>query len=373
MKKIQLLIVALMLTIIAFQSQQIVAQSPEKMSYQAVVRDANNDLIINQSAGMRISILQGSTSGTSVYSETQNPTTNANGLVSIEIGTGTTSDDFSTVDWANGPYFIKTETDPTGGTNYSITGTSQLMSVPYALHAKTAGSVAGGILESDPVFKKSFAFGISQKDTAKWNDHTQINSKSIAKLGFALGAHRDSTDIASMGFVAGSGSSTYSVGDFALGGIVFWVDESGQHGLVCAKEDQSSDIQWYNSGNSNTEALGDGIGAGEMNTMLIIANQGSSSNSYAAGICANLVITVNGNKYGDWYLPSMEELNLMNQNKSTIDATATANGGTAFATDNLYWSSTEFHIAAARCLSFNTGETLALKLGTFYVRSVRAF
>ena len=71
--------------------------------------------------------------------ETQTPTTNVNGLASFEIGGGSlVSGDFSTVDWANGPYFIKTEIDPTGGTTYTITGTSQLMSVPYALYSETS-------------------------------------------------------------------------------------------------------------------------------------------------------------------------------------------------------------------------------------------
>ena len=88
------------------------AQAPEKMSYQAVVRNSSNVLVSSTTVGMQISILQGSTSGTVVYTETHAPTTNANGLVSLEIGTGTTSDDFSTIDWANGPFFIQTETGP---------------------------------------------------------------------------------------------------------------------------------------------------------------------------------------------------------------------------------------------------------------------
>jgi hypothetical protein len=89
---------------------------------------------------MRISILQTSPSGTAVYVETQTPTTNTNGLVSIEIGGGTIlSGNFSTIDWANGPYFIKTETDPTGGTSYTIAGTSELLSVPYALYSNLGG------------------------------------------------------------------------------------------------------------------------------------------------------------------------------------------------------------------------------------------
>jgi hypothetical protein len=94
---------------------------------------------------MRISILQTSSSGTAVYVETQTPITNANGLASIEIGGGTlVSGNFATINWANGPYFIKTETDPNGGTNYSITGTSQLLSVPYALYAESSGSSIPG-------------------------------------------------------------------------------------------------------------------------------------------------------------------------------------------------------------------------------------
>jgi uncharacterized protein (TIGR02145 family) len=128
MKKIITICAAILMTACVF------AQAPNKMSYQAVIRNSSNALITNQAVGMQISILQTSSSGTAVYVETQTPITNANGLASIEIGGGTlVSGNFATINWANGPYFIKTETDPNGGTNYSITGTSQLLSVPYAL------------------------------------------------------------------------------------------------------------------------------------------------------------------------------------------------------------------------------------------------
>jgi hypothetical protein len=114
------------------------AQAPQKMSYQAVIRSNTNQLVTNKMVGMRISILQGSESGTAVYTETQKPTTNSNGLVSIEIGGGS---GFEAIDWANGLYFIKTETDPSGGTNYNINGVSQLLSVPFALFAKNVENV----------------------------------------------------------------------------------------------------------------------------------------------------------------------------------------------------------------------------------------
>jgi len=132
------------LLLFLFATVSTFAQAPEKMSYQAVLRDGTNTLLTNQEVGMQISILQTSITGTSVYLETQTPTTNINGLVSIEIGTGTSSDDFSVIDWSAGPYFIKTATDPTGGTSYTITGTSQLMSVPFAMYAKTSGSSTPG-------------------------------------------------------------------------------------------------------------------------------------------------------------------------------------------------------------------------------------
>ncbi len=146
-------------------SISIYAQSPQKMSYQAVIRNSNSDLVVSQAVGMRISILQGSATGTEVYTETQTPTTNANGLVCIEIGIEA---GFSSINWAAGPYFIKTETDPTGGTNYTITGTSQLLSVPYSLNAKTA-------------------------ETADYNNLTNLPTLNIANWNTAYGWGNHST------------------------------------------------------------------------------------------------------------------------------------------------------------------------------------
>jgi len=140
MKKLFTILVAVLLT------AGVCAQAPQKMSYQAVIRNSSNALITSTSVGMRISILQGSASGLEVYKEIYNPNpqTNANGLVTIEIGTGIpVTGTFAAINWANGPFFIKTETDPLGGTTYNIVGTSELLSVPYALFSASGIGLTG--------------------------------------------------------------------------------------------------------------------------------------------------------------------------------------------------------------------------------------
>ncbi|MCJ7449781.1 MAG: fibrobacter succinogenes major paralogous domain-containing protein [Bacteroidales bacterium] len=183
MKRLFTFIAAVLLTLTTW------AQSPQKMSYQAVIRNSLDQLVTNHAVGMRISILQGSASGTIIYTENQTPTTNANGLVSIEIGGGT---DFDAINWASGPYFIKTETDPAGGANYTITGTSEILSVPYALYAKTVASYS----ETDPVFVVHPANGISGANITNWTtvygwgNHASagyvLNTRTITINGTAL-------------------------------------------------------------------------------------------------------------------------------------------------------------------------------------------
>jgi uncharacterized protein (TIGR02145 family) len=120
-------------------SGTVFSQAPDKFSYQAVIRNSSGELVSNKQVSLKVSILHGSESGSVVFTQTLNPTTNANGLVSVEIGGGA----FSSINWEDNNYYIKTECDPAGGTNYTITGISQILSVPYALHAKTAGNFTG--------------------------------------------------------------------------------------------------------------------------------------------------------------------------------------------------------------------------------------
>jgi hypothetical protein len=165
MKKLFAYSVAFLITV------NMLAQSPEKMSYQCVIRNPGGDLVTNQSVGIRISILQGTTSGTVVYSETYSPDplTNINGLVTVEIGSGVpVTGSLSDIDWASGPYFIKTETDPAGGTNYTIAGTSQLLSVPYALYSKTAENGSLWLRNNPNIYFNTGRVGIGTSDPATY-------------------------------------------------------------------------------------------------------------------------------------------------------------------------------------------------------------
>ncbi|MBA4322670.1 MAG: hypothetical protein C0408_07625, partial [Odoribacter sp.] len=115
------------------------AQVPQGFKYQTVVRDAGGTILASQAVGFRISILQGSSTGTAVYVETFSTATNQFGLASLNIGQGTpVSGNFTTIAWSTGLYWVKVEIDPAGGTSYAEVGTSQLLSVPYALQAKSA-------------------------------------------------------------------------------------------------------------------------------------------------------------------------------------------------------------------------------------------
>lgn len=305
------------------------AQAPEKMSYQAVVRDEAGALVSNQLIGMQISILQGGALGTAVYMETQTPTTNNNGLVTLEIGTGSVvSGNFTTIDWSSNTYFIKTETDPTGGSSYSISGTSQLLSVPYALHATTAANTFSG----------------------NYEDLTNLPTLPTVK--------------------------TYSIGDEVFGGVVFWVDETGQHGLVCAKQNQDAGagVRWYAGTNGSTQAKGYGPYSGKANTTIIIAAQvaiGDDGAIYAARICNELEVTdaLSGKVYGDWYLPSIAEVSKMFDNKTTLEAVS---GFSPFGV--MYWSSTEASANTASVRNFsNSMYADVSKSSELYVRAVRAF
>ena len=287
------------------------AQAPEKMSYQSVIRDANNALVTNQSIGMQISILAGSVSGSSVYTETHTALSNANGLVTIEIGDGAViSGSFNTIDWANGPFFVKTEVDPLGGANYTITGVSQLLSVPYALHAKTADAL--------------------QLDTNK-----------------------------------------HYIGEIFGGGVVFWVDSNVYHGLIAHIRDTMA--AWQTS-------------------LSIVGAQSSWDGAYNTSLMTNspaadYVNSLTTGGFTDWYLPSLFELQLLFNNRYSLNKSLSNIPGSVLVPwgsftnstgTGLYWSSSEadptWEPNGARIMNFSSpsGGT-ANKSNMFGVRAIRSF
>ena len=351
MKKIFTILAAVIITASVFLPQQASAQAPERMSYQAVIRDVSNNLVPSHSIGMRISILQDSATGSAVYVETHTPTTNANGLVSIEIGGGIIiSGVFAFIDWANGPYFIKTETDPTGGTNYTITGTSQLLSVPYALFAANSTPGPQGPIGNDgapgpqgPVGNDGATGATGLQGPAGNNGVTgpqgPIGLTGAQGIQGLTGA--DGATGATGPTGADAGTTLYAVGTNypALGGIVFQVNSAtpntlgstGTHGLVAAPSDQSTSCTWY-----------------------------LAQNSISIYTTANSVAMV----HRDWRLPTKNELNLMYVLKSII-------GGFA---NSHYWSSTESDYTYAWFQYFDNGyQYYDYKPTTYYVRAVRAF
>jgi hypothetical protein len=292
MKRAALSSVLMVLSILAL------AQAPESFNYQVVVRDGSTNPLTDQNVSFRMSILKGSSSGISQYSELHSTNTGALGIVNLVIGNGTgKTGNITTIDWGADTYYLKVEIDKTGGTGYVEMGTTQLLSVPYALHAKTA--------------------------------------------------------------------NTHYIGESYGGGIVFYVYDNGQHGLIAATADQSSGIRWYGGSNTITRASADGVGAGKANTTIIIANQGPIDGAaFAATVCNEYSVTVGGVTYGDWYLPSKFELNLLYLQKSVV-------GGFA---NTGYWSSTEDGSSFAWGQYFLDGDQGGkLKDYTHPVRAVRSF
>jgi hypothetical protein len=201
MRKLFTFLAAIILTTI------VLAQNvPQKMSYQAVIRNSNDQLVTNTQIGIEINIRQGSATGTVVYTETQTPSTNSNGLVSLEIGGGA---GFNSINWSNDNYFIETKTAIAAPlTTYTITGTTQLLSVPYALYAKTAESISGTIAETDPVYTGSQAANITANDITKLGTLSGTNTGDQDLSGLATITALTTGLDAKVDTVTGKGLST---------------------------------------------------------------------------------------------------------------------------------------------------------------------
>ncbi len=147
-----------------------IAQVPESFNYQAIPRNGSGGIYPEQPMGVQISILSDSPSGSTVYTETFNATTTSLGILNLQIGQGTpVNGTFAEIDWGTNSFYIKVEIDPAGGSTYINMGTTQLLSVPYALHSKTAENLSDGITETDPVFLSHPVSGITPIMITDWN------------------------------------------------------------------------------------------------------------------------------------------------------------------------------------------------------------
>lgn len=287
------------------------AQVPEKMSYQAIIRNNSGQLLPNQSIAVKVSILQGSPAGAAVYSERLTGNTNANGLISMEIGSGTVlTGTFNTIDWTTGSYYLKTETDPAGGTNYIITGTSQLLSVPYAMYAKSAGGGGGGfsLPYTNTLNNASTLFSlINNGDGSSVEGINNTTTSNIASLrgivnsaspgGFSSGVRGINNGTGGLGVgvygsQAGSGWGVYGVtpdglgvyGNASANGYGVYANSNTGTGLNATSNNGiPANFSIYNNANNNNVIVANSVGNGTVVNVTTTGNGAGVRSSTGAG------------------------------------------------------------------------------------------
>lgn len=300
------------------------AQAPEKFSYQAVIRNASNALVANSAVGVKISILKNSPAGAVVYAETQNANTNANGLISIQIGAGTVlSGSIASIDWSSDSYYIKTETDPTGGSNYSISGTSQLLSVPYAMYSKSSGSGASsfslpysGNSSTDNVIPFKITNSSASLSQAAYFENTDVVNSAPAITGKNNSVDRFGVGVQGIAKATSNGNLSSGVYGYLSGA------ETGGAGVYGVSQNAYG---VYGLTTNGSAVRGDALGTGTAGSF-----QANSSNSYALvtygpikflGVNEGVgkVLTYDSNGNATWQTPAAG-LTLPYDGSSTADA-----------------------------------------------------
>jgi hypothetical protein len=306
---------------------------PEAFNYSAVARDANSNPIANSTIGIQMTILMGSPIGSTVYQENHFVNTDDYGLFNLIVGGGSIlSGTIADIDWGADDYYLQVGMDANGGNNFLNMGSTQLLSVPYALYAKTAGSVNGG---------------------------SQIDSAAIANMGFLSSG--------------GTGTFAHGIGEEFGGGVIFhlWLDANGvEHGLIVDKTDLSTAQAWSNVDQTEIGASAQSSWDGVGNSNAIVGQTGHTNS--AAALCLN---SVNGGQ-NDWHLPTIDELSLLWQNRYNVNITlSTIGGALELPLFGYYWSSTESTEEEAWVFVFGSGDTYEtrIKSASDFVRAVRAF
>lgn len=263
------------------------AQPPEKFNYQGVARMANGSPIASQAIGIKISILDGSSTGTQVYVETHSATTNQFGLYNVAIGGGTVvSGNMSNINWGSGDKYVKVEIDPAGGTSYADLGTAQLLSVPYALHS--GGGTPGPAGPQGPAGPAGPAGNANINGTTnriiKFTNSTTGGNSDITETSTGVGI--GVTSPLAKFHVSGSSNSTVTLGSttFDHNGAVVQTSTNStssiSRGLVAYAANSSAE---------NTGLFGFGNGSGSSTSVGVfgLGQSQSSTSGTSVGVFAS--------------------------------------------------------------------------------------
>ena len=331
MKKNIVSILFILISIVAFGQIP-----PQAFNYSSVIRGNNGQALPNKYVSLRLTILSGSATGAEAYQETHFATTSQIGVINLEIGNGApVTGVFSEINWGANNYYLQIELDDDGGTNFEMMGTAQFLSVPYALYC---GNVAGGSdtsntneiqtisISNDTIYLTDGGSIILPLDNdasstnelqalSISNDTIFLSNGGFVKLPSEysgtntdeqqLSMSNDTISLSNGGNVKLPGHSGHYVGELFGGGIVFYVDQTGEHGLIASLDDldDGNGVAWGlpNTDVPNCESMTDGAA----NTASIIAAGGGVAE--AAGLCNSYVTE----GFYDWYLPSYRELYLL--------------------------------------------------------------
>ena len=389
------------------------AQTPQGISYQAVARDSTGKLLSNQPIKIKFSIRDSISSGNIVYQEMHFDTTDALGLFDLVLGQGIVlNGTFDLIDWGKNSKYLQVDLDANTGI-YTSMGIQKMMSVPYALYAKTAGSIAvsngssnavlptilssevtnvdcftassGGLLLNEggsPIIAKGICWSIYPNPTIN-DDHSNDTGWSNYGTGpefnsIATGLKVDTLYYLRAYATNNAGTSygkTYtfisrSIGCSYQGGLIGYIlkngdpgyDSAQKHGLILTPYDLSASCEWGCYGTDINGADGLVIGTGEQNTADIL--KGCKTKNIAANLCDTLTL----NNYSDWYLPSRNEISTIAQNYLQING---FNGA-------YYWTSSEESTNYSWYIAFNQSVSSYMwrseyKSNLFSVRAIRKF
>lgn len=325
---------------------------PNAFNYSAVARGPAGQPIAMKTIGIQISIIKTSPTGVAQYIENHFPNTDAFGIFNLVIGTGAVQNgNMSAVNWSNDNYYLKIGMDANGGTNFLTMGTTQLLSVPFAMYAKSAGT----------------AINTNDNDTSATNEFQTLSMSN------------DTLFLTNGGFVkipatSGTVGSAHYIGEQFGGGVIFqlWKDTAGiEQGLIVDTSNIGISEIWSNI-QTTIGPLAQSTWNGLANSSAIVAQLGHTTS--AASLCLN---SVNGGK-NDWYLPSIDELMLLFSNRFYVNKSLSMiPGATLLETQYGYWSSTELSNDFALGVELTHGAAIPVsynKSGWFSrVRPIRAF